>query len=94
VTAITLNGKLLAISEVKGDRVLLRRLPKEEIATMYGSLHLPQSSVELGVDCQTIRGYVYPGMRVICPRWKRKYLDEDGDYWLTGEDELLAVIGD
>jgi co-chaperonin GroES (HSP10) len=86
-----------------GDRVLLKRLPKDELAEQTeGGIWLPQQSVDVhqqhmqgevvAVGPDVIDRTLLPGLRVIVGRYFHAALDRDGDYWITNEDNIAAIL--
>ena len=78
------------------DRVVLKALPKEDIAEMFGSLWLPQSVADtqrymigevafVGKGCELL-----PGLRVVHRQFH--YVELPGDLRMFWEYDILAVL--
>lgn len=85
-----------------GDRVLVRALPKNEVAERTaGGLWLPQGAAQdhqrlmQGTVEETgpyVSANVVCGMRVVCQRFGNTPVDTDGNLWVTREDDILCVL--
>ncbi len=78
------------------DRVVLKRLPQEDVADMFGSLWLPQSAADeqrymigevafVGAGCELL-----PGLRVIHRQFH--YVELPNDLRMFWEYDILAVL--
>ncbi|KKN02833.1 hypothetical protein LCGC14_1113620 [marine sediment metagenome] len=78
------------------DRVVLRALPEEDVADMYGSLWLPQSAADeqrymigevafVGEGCELL-----PGLRVIHRQFH--YVELPDDLRMFWEYDILAIL--
>ena len=96
------HGIFATIVRIPGNRVLLRELPAEELTNQTaGGLWLPDQAedhqrilqgeiVAVGEGCESLT--LVPGLRVICNRWYRVPIDQDGKYWLANEDAIQAIV--
>lgn len=105
MTALKLAGGQAVEAEAVqmfGDRVLVERLPEQTVGTVTaGGIVLPDSAAAdhqrllQGIVRATgplVSAYVPVGARVLCERFNRVALDEDGTVWVMSEKSVLAVL--
>lgn len=86
--------------QAQGDRVILRRLVAAEMGERKGLIVLPQQHQDhqdilqgVVVACgPMVSANILPGLRVICSRFQRVPLDNNGEFFVTTEDQCQAVV--
>ena len=86
-----------------GDRVLLRRLGGESFAEQTaGGIIIPETSQAVhqghmqgeivAIGALVDEGVLQPGMRVICGRYRQAFVGDEGEYFVTNESNIQALL--
>lgn len=86
-----------------GDRVLLKRLSDKDFAEQSpGGIIIPEASQQvhqghmqgevIAVGNLVSDPHLLPGMRVVCGRYRQAFVGDEGEYFVTNEDNIHAIL--